>query len=112
MSVKSDIPNPLIALRADRVGAPLQGEKARMSLITIKRSAEVLPRPKRPIYWSALGVVLGGTIISCVAMGVLESVHAASVVNSVLLIFVAMARGFFGGGDNEDDSPKDQSKEN
>ena len=81
-----------------------------MPLITIVRSAEVLPRPKRPVYWSALGVVLAGTIISVTAMLTFDKVlEAVSVVNSVILIFVAMARGFFGGGDDKPTDPKEDS---
>ena len=83
-----------------------------MSLITVKRSETEMPRPKRPIYWSALFVVFCGSAMSCWAMSTMEAVQALAVINPVLVLFGAMARGFFtGGGDEDENEPKESRNE-
>lgn len=56
-------------------------------------------RPKRPIYWSALFVVLVSGLVSAVAIAKWEPVQALAVVNPIVALWIAMGRGFFGGED-------------
>ena len=70
-----------------------------MSLFTVKRSESELPRPKRPIYWSALGVVAAGVFLSHQAIAHLEPQMAVTVCSNTLLLFTAMGRRFFTGGE-------------
>lgn len=53
-------------------------------------------RPKRPIYWSALGLVLASTTVAGLAIVEWKPTEAMAVVNLVGALWVAMARGFFG----------------
>lgn len=54
-------------------------------------------RPKRPIYWSALGLVLASAAICALAIWRWEPVQALAVINPIVLMWGVMARGFLGG---------------
>ena len=65
-------------------------------------------RPKRPIYWSALAVVAISGAVAGVSIWRWEPVQALAVVNPIVALWVAMARGFFGG----DETPKPEEAPN
>lgn len=56
-------------------------------------------RPKRPMYWNALFVVLVSGLVSGAAIWLWEPVQALAVVNPIVALWIAMGRGFFGAED-------------
>lgn len=61
-------------------------------------------RPKRPVYWSALGVVAISGLVAGVAIWQWEPVQALAVVSPIVTLWGVMARGFFGGDDAAGDA--------